>query len=95
MANQTYASGSVTVATTATKICTVPAENDGVIINATAAVVIGGPGVTATAGFPMTAGQTLTIPSAAGVVHDLYGIVATTSTTVAYLFPVVGATQSG
>ena len=83
-----YLQGIVSVGTTATKILTVPAENDGVLINASAAVVIGGSNVTATgatAGIPMTAGQTLTIPSVGGVTHDLYGITASSTSNVAFL----------
>lgn len=45
MANATYANGSVTVTTTATKVCTVPAENDDVLVSCSAATVFGGPGV--------------------------------------------------
>ena len=85
-----YLQGVVAVSTTPTKILTVPAENDGVLISASAAVVIGGSTVTATgatAGIPMTAGQTLTIPSLGGVTHDLWGVAASSTSNIAYLVP--------
>lgn len=91
MANESYVSGSVSVGTTATKVCTVPADNDGVLVSCSAATVFGGPGVTATTGLSMPAASTSVppqwIPSVGGAVHDLYAVVASGSSTVTYLYP--------
>jgi hypothetical protein len=93
MANASYAQGAVSVGTTATKVCTVPAENDDILVYCAAAgVVFGGPTVTATgANMGVTApATTLThIPSVGGTVHDLYAIVATTATVVNFFYPEV------
>lgn len=92
MANESYAQGTVTVTTAATKVCTVPTENDDVLVYCSAATVFGGPSVTATGatGGVTVPATTLThIPSVGGVVHDLYAIVGTSTSTVSYLFPVV------
>lgn len=92
MANQSYANGSVSVGTTATKVCTVPAENDDVLVYCSAATVFGGPSVTAsgaTAGVTVPATTLTQIPSVGGTVHDLYAIVASGTSTVAFLYPVV------
>lgn len=92
MANQSYAQGAVSVTTTATKVCTVPAENSDVLVYCSAGAVFGGPSVTATgatAGVTVPATTLTRIPSIAGTVHDLYAIVATSTSTVTYLFPVV------
>lgn len=91
MANESYAQGTVTVGTTATLVCTVPTENDDILVYCSAATVFGGPTVTATgATMGITAPIGLThIPSVGGTVHDLYAIVATSTSTVSYLFPVV------
>jgi hypothetical protein len=91
MANESYAQGTVTVGTTATKVCTVPAENDDVLVYCSAITIFGGPSVTATgATMGITAPIGLThIPSVGGVVHDLYAIVASSTSTVSYLYPAV------
>lgn len=92
MANQSYANGSVSVTTTATKVCTVAAESDDVVVYCSAATVFGGPSVTATgatAGVTVPATTYTRIPSIGGTAHDLYAIVASSTSTVAYLYPVV------
>lgn len=92
MANASYTQGTVTVGTTATKVCTVPTENDDVLVYCSAATVFGGPSVTATgatAGVTAPATTLTHIPSVGGVVHDLYAIVASSTSTVSYLFPAV------
>lgn len=86
-ANATYANGAVTVTTAATKVCTVPAENDDVLVYCSANTVFGGPGVTATTGVTVNATTLTHIPSVGGVVHDLYAIVGTSTSTVTYLYP--------
>jgi hypothetical protein len=45
------------------------------------------PELVATAGYPLAAGATLTLGSTGGQPHDLYGVVASGSTTVAFMFP--------
>lgn len=92
MANQSYANGSVSVGTTATKVCTVPAENDDVLVYCSAATAFGGPSVTAsgaTAGVTVPATTLTRIPSVGGTVHDLYAIVSSGTSTVSFLYPVV------
>lgn len=92
MANQSYAQGSVSVGTTATKVCTVPNENDDVVVYCSAATVFGGPTVTATgatAGVTVPATTLTHLPSVGGTVHDLYAVVGSGTSTVAYLYPVV------
>lgn len=90
MANATYTNGAVTVGTTATKVCTVPTENDDICVYCSAATIFGGPAVTATgatAGVTVPATTLTRLPSTAGVVHDLYAIVASSTSTVAYMYP--------
>lgn len=92
MANASYAQAAVTVGTTATKVCTVPAENADVLVYCSAATVFGGPSVTATgatAGVTVPATTLTRIPSIGGTIHDLYAIVAASTSTVSYLYPVV------
>lgn len=92
MANQSYAQGAVSVTTTATKVCTVPAENDDVLVYCSADTFFGGPSVTATgatAGVKVSATTLTHIPSVGGTAHDLYAIVATSTSTVTFLYPQV------
>jgi hypothetical protein len=93
MANASYANGSVSVTTTATKVCTVPAENDDVLVSCSAATVFGGPNVTATTGVSVPASTSTVgpfrIPSIGGTAHDLYAIVGTSTSTVTFLYPEV------
>jgi hypothetical protein len=88
MANETYVHGSVTVGTTATKVCTVPAENDDILVYSTSAVTYGGPGVTTTTGVIGPTSAAFRIPSVGGVVHDLYAVAAA-SATVTFMYPAV------
>jgi hypothetical protein len=84
-----FQSGVVSVGTTATLICTVGSapENDGVLISASAAVFIGGPGVTASTGFPVTANTPVTVPTTGAESLALYGITSSSTSNVAYIFP--------
>jgi hypothetical protein len=87
MANATYASGSVAVTTAATKVLTIPTENDDVMIQVgSVAIVFGGPGVTATTGISVGPTAVTRIPSTGGVAHDLYAIAAS-ATSFTYLYP--------
>jgi hypothetical protein len=87
-----YAHGTVTVTSTPAVLCTVGLESDGVIIANTGAatVFLGGRTVTATgatAGVPLAAGASMTVPSVGGLTHALFAVTASTSSTVAFLFP--------
>jgi hypothetical protein len=58
--------------------------------NGSAAVFVGGPSVTtsgANAGVQIAAGATLTVPTTGAEPLSLYGIVATATQNVSYLFP--------
>lgn len=88
----TYLNGMTPVTTTATLICTVPAEDDGVLIqnNGTVTVYLGGPDVTssgATQGVGLAAAAALVVPSVGGTTNDLYGVVVTGSADVTWLMP--------
>ena len=92
MANAPYNQGTVTVGTSATLICSPATGAHGVLIqnNGSVAVFIGGSTVTAsgaTAGISVAANATVTVPTVGDSPHDLYGIVASTTANVAYLFP--------
>ncbi len=88
-----YQNGSVTVSTTPTLIANVGAENDGVLIQNTgaAAIFVGGPSVAtsgANLGISVAAGATLLVPSVGGsAVIPLYGIIATGTAAVVFLYP--------
>lgn len=84
-----YANGSVSVGTTATLVCTVPPENDDVMVSCSAATVFGGPSVTATTGVSVPAGAPVRLPSVGGLPHTLYAVVASGTSTVTFLFPEV------
>jgi hypothetical protein len=89
-----YKNGLVSVGTTATLIASVGAapETGGLLVqnNGSAAVFLGGPTVTtsgATAGVQLAAGASLTIPTTGAEPLSLYGIVATATQNVSYIFP--------
>lgn len=90
-----YKNGVVSVGTTATLIYSVGSapENDGVLVNngGSATLYLGGSTVTAntasTGGFPVAAGATVTVPTTGAEPLSLYGIVASGTANVAYLFP--------
>jgi hypothetical protein len=68
------------------------AENDGLLIQngGTVPVFIGGPTVTtsgATAGVPVAASATVTVPTTGSESLALYGIVTTGTANVSFLFP--------
>lgn len=90
MANATYVQGTTTVGTTATKIASPDSGTGGVYLTNTGAadVFLGGSSVTtsgATGGPKLAAGASLIFPTSRGPT-DLYGIVATGTTTVAWSF---------
>ena len=81
-----YSSGQVSVGTTATAIYTesVP-DNDSVLISASAACFVGGPGVTTTTGLPIPATTPTKIPTTGAETLQLYGVCASGTVTVSYL----------
>lgn len=83
-----YTSGIVTVGTTPTVIATV-GERGGIVVQNTgsAAVVLGGPNVAVSTGISLAAGATLFVPSVGTNPATLYGVVATATQPVAYLYP--------
>lgn len=86
-----YQTRVVSVGTTATLIAELGAVpvNDGILVNnaGTAAVYVGGAAVTTTTGFPIAAGATQVIPTTGAEGLALYGVVATGSANVAYIYP--------
>lgn len=86
-----YSNGLINVATTPTAICTV-GERGGVVIqnNGSAAVFLGGPNVAtsgASTGISVAAGAPIFIPSVGTNPATLFGVVATATQPVAFLFP--------
>lgn len=84
-----FQSGQVSVGTTATLVCTpgtLP-DNSGVLVNASAAAFIGGPGVTATTGFPLLANTPTRVPTTGAASESLYAVTNSGTATVSYIFP--------
>lgn len=89
-----YAQGSVSITSAGELVCLVAPENDGVLIANTgsATVYLGGSTVTAsgaTQGLPLAANTTLLVPALGSVVHSLFAITATGTSTVNFLYPAV------
>jgi hypothetical protein len=90
-----YKNGVVSVGTTATLICTPSSapENDGVLIQNLGSVTLylGAAtvtaGTTSTGGFQVAAGASTNVPTTGAANEGLYGITASSSANVAYLFP--------
>lgn len=92
MSGRQFVQGTVSVSTTATKIAA-PVDGTGGIYLSNAsggvAVLLGASNVTATgatAGPSLAAGATVILPTASGA-HDLYGITASGTATVSYIYP--------
>lgn len=90
MSNPTYVQGTKTVAATATLIASPDAGTGGLYLTNTGVndVFLGGPNVTtsgATGGPKLAAGASLIFPTSRGPT-DLYGIVASGTTTVAWSY---------
>lgn len=84
MANATYQSGTVTVGTTPTLICSPDCGNGGVALYASASgVAIGGSSVTSTTGPVLPATTIVNFPTSRGPT-DLYGVVASGTATVSF-----------
>jgi hypothetical protein len=81
-----YASGQVSVGTTATAVYTqtVP-DNDSVLISASAACFVGPAGVTVTTGIPIPASTPVLIPTTGAESLQLFGVVTTGTATISYL----------
>jgi hypothetical protein len=84
-----YASGQVSVGTTATSIFTTgPApSNDAVLVYPSAAVYVGPSGVTTSTGFEVPATTPVYIPVTGAEELELYGIVSSGTATESYIFP--------
>lgn len=84
-----YQSGQVAITTSATLICTLEGNESGIAINngTGATVFLGGPTVTTTTGFPLAASTNIIIPTYGGAKESLYGIVASTGSTISFLHP--------
>ncbi len=84
-----FKSGQVSVSTTATQVCSIGAvpENSGVLVNSSAAAFVGGPGVTASTGFPLAANTPQTVPTTGAESLVLYGITSTGTATISYIYP--------
>jgi hypothetical protein len=87
-----YINGAITVTATRCSI-SVPQGNDGILIKnlGPATVYVGGQAMTAdqasTGGFPLSGGETVTIPTIGNSAHDLYFLTATGTAVVAYVAP--------
>ncbi|KEF99966.1 MULTISPECIES: hypothetical protein [Mycobacterium] len=81
--------GQVSVGTTATLVCSVGAvpDSDGVLINSSAAAFIGGPGVTASTGFPVGINTPVKFPTTGAEPVAVYAITSSGTATVSYAFP--------
>ena len=92
----TYDHGVLSATTTAAKLVTVQAENDGVLVQnqGSVSIYLGGPTVTAnqtaTGGFQVAASTSVTVPSVGGTQHDLYVVVASSTANVAWIQPILG-----
>lgn len=91
MANAPYVQGTVSVGSTATLIASPGYGTGGIYVynGGSNAVILGGNTVTAsgaTAGVSLAASAGLTIPTA-GPFHDLYGITASGSSNVSFIYP--------
>lgn len=90
MANAPYCSGTVTVGTSPTLVCSPGGSCGQVLIqnNGAAAVFLGSSSVAASganAGISVAAAATVTVPC--GSAHDLYAIIASGTAPVAFLYP--------
>lgn len=89
----TYKNGVATATSTASKLVTVTAENDGIIVQnlGSVTVYLGGPSVTAnqtaTGGYPLAAGASQSVPSVGGLAQDLWAVTASSTAPVAWLQP--------
>lgn len=90
-----YKNGVVSVGTTATLIATPSSapENDGILIQNLGSVTLylGGStvtaGTTSTGGLQVAANAMVTVPTSGATTEALYGIVASSTANVAFLFP--------
>jgi hypothetical protein len=84
-----FKTGQVSVGTTATQVASIGAvpENAGVLVNSSVAAFVGGPGVTASTGFPLAANVPQTIPTTGAESLVLYAVVSSGTATVSYIYP--------
>lgn len=89
-----FASGQVSVGTTATLVCTVEGNQSGVLISTSDDCFIGGITVTADTGYALAAATPITVPTNAGVNNQLYAVVSTGTATVSFLHPANGGSTN-
>jgi len=85
-----FQTGQTSVGTTATLVGVIGSsapDNDGVLVSASAACFVGGAGVTASTGFPLTAGVPVTLPTSGAEPLELYAVTSTGTATVSYIYP--------
>jgi hypothetical protein len=90
-----YTSATVSCTSTATSICTIPANGAPILLTnaATAPVFIGNSGVTTSTGYQIPASGSVLVtygmfaPDSGGVSCALYGIVSSTASVITYLQP--------
>jgi hypothetical protein len=84
-----FKSSQTSVGTTATLVATIGSvpDNDGVLVNSSAAAFIGPAGVTTTTGFPLTANAPVLVPTTGAESLTLYAVVASGTATVSVIFP--------
>ena len=81
-----YASGHVSVGTTATAIFTqTTPDNDSVLISSSAAAFVGPAGVTTSTGLPVPANTPVLVPTTGAETLKLYGVVTSGTATISYL----------
>ena len=84
-----YVSFQTVITTSPTFIATFEGNESGVVINNSsgATVFLGGGGVTTATGFPLAASTTITLPTYGGAACSLYGVVASTGSTISFIRP--------
>jgi hypothetical protein len=89
MAGPSFIAGVVTVKAKATLVCQLNTGNDGILVQNTGsvAVLLGGPEVTASTGYPLAAKTSIVVPSVGGHLNELFAITESGETTVAFLYP--------
>lgn len=84
-----FTSAQTSVGTTATLVATIGSvpENDGVLVQSSAAAFIGPAGVTTTTGFPIAANTPVLVPTTGAESLSLYAVVGSGTATVSTIFP--------
>lgn len=82
-----YSVHTVSVGTTATLLPSPQRASNGIVVNATAALFLGGADVTTTTGFPVAAGASVTVPASKTGDAGLYAVAATATTATVLVAP--------